>query len=305
MDAVSDWLQAILIDYFGASLPNVTTTDVIEVLLITYFFYKVLVWIKDTRAWMLFRGILVILAFFVIAAFFRMSTILWLGDKLISAGAVAIVVVFQPELRTALEQIGRSNMWAFLTNLRYGGDGQERFDDRMISDLLKACYEMGSVKTGALIVIEKDVQLTEYIRTGIDLDAILSRQILINIFEKNTPLHDGAIIVRGNRILAATCYLPLSDNMELSKDLGTRHRAAVGISEVCDGMTIVVSEETGAVSVAQNGVLYRDLKADELEVMLSDLQKITDDTSDPDDNTNKKSNKKNKKKQKDSKEVRP
>ncbi len=246
MEAVSDWLQAVLIDYFGASLPNITITDVVEILLITYFFYKVLVWIKDTRAWMLFRGILVILAFFVIAAFFRMSTILWLGDKLISAGAVAIVVVFQPELRTALEQIGRSNMWAFLTSLRYGGDGQERFDDRMISDLLKACYEMGSVKTGALIVIERDVQLTEYIRTGIDLDAILSRQILINIFEKNTPLHDGAIIVRGNRIWAATCYLPLSDNMELSKDLGTRHRAAVGISEVCDGMTIVVSEETGS-----------------------------------------------------------
>ncbi len=257
------------------NLPTVTVIDIIEIVLIAVFFYEVLVLIKDTRAWMLFRGILVIVAFFLIAALLEMNTILWLGGHLLSAGVIALVVVFQPELRAALEQLGRNNLWSALTNLRNVRSESKRFDDRIAADIAKASFEMAAVKTGALIVIEREVRLTEYVRTGIALDSLISRQLLINIFEKNTPLHDGAVILRGDRVVAATCYLPLSDNAMLSKDLGTRHRAAVGISEVCDAMTIVVSEETGNVSVAEQGHLYRNVSMEQLEELLSHLQQIT------------------------------
>lgn len=276
IDTTSGWLA----DVTGFRMPQVSVTDVIEILLIAYFFYRLLVWIKDTRAWMLFRGILVVVIFFGIAALLGMSTILWLGEKLLSAGIIALVVVFQPELRTALEQLGRNNLWTVLTNLKIVKHADQRFSDKTLNDLVKASYEMGRVKTGALIVVEKDVQLTEYIRTGIMLDSILSRQLLINIFEKNTPLHDGAVIVRGDRVVAATCYLPLSDNLELSKDLGTRHRAGVGVSEVSDALVIIVSEETGMVSIAQEGKLRHAVSADELEESLKELQKITEPEND-------------------------
>ena len=160
-----------------------------------------------------------------------------------------------------------------IVSIDFSRGSEEKFSERTVNELVKACYEMGKVKTGALIVIENDVSLAEYERTGITLDSILTSQLLINIFEKNTPLHDGAIIVRGDRVVSATCYLPLSDNMELSKELGTRHRAAVGISEVSDSLTIVVSEETGKVSIATQGVLYRNVDADFLRSKLDFLRK--------------------------------
>jgi diadenylate cyclase len=147
----------------------------------------------------------------------------------------------------------------------------KRFSERTVSEIVKATYEMAKVKTGALIVVEKDMLLGEYERTGIPLDSIVSSQLLINIFEKNTPLHDGAIIVRGDRIVSATCYLPLSDNMDLDKELGTRHRAAVGISEVSDSLTIIVSEETGAVSTAEGGRIRRKLTGEQLKEQLLEL----------------------------------
>ena len=152
------------------------------------------------------------------------------------------MIIFQPELRKALENLGGKNVLGKLFD--FGKVEENKFSDHTIDELIKACYAMGKVKTGALIVIEDEILLNEYVRTGIDIDAIISSQLLINIFEKNTPLHDGAVIVRGDRVVSATCYLPLSDSMTLSKDLGTRHRAAVGISEVSDSLTIVVSEET-------------------------------------------------------------
>ena len=151
-------------------------------------------------------------------------------------------------------------------------DLDERFSDKTVNELIKGSFEMGKAKTGALIVIEKNTRLTEYIRTGIELDSLVTSQLLLNIFEHNTPLHDGAIIVRGNRIISATCYLPLSDNMELSKELGTRHRAGVGISEVTDSLTIIVSEETGKVSIAQKGTLMRGVTPEELREQLVILQ---------------------------------
>ena len=265
-------ISAFLNDYFGASLPNVHVTDVIEILIIAFFIYQFLKWIKNTRAWVLFKGIAVIAVFFIIAALFRMSTILWLGSKLLNAGIIALIVVFQPELRRALERLGRQNFFHVLFSLGFGRGAVQRFDDHTKNDLVKAAYEMGAVKTGALIVIERDVQLEEYVRTGINVDAILTRQLLINIFEKNTPLHDGAVIVRGDRVVSATCYLPLTDSNSISKDLGTRHRAAIGISEVSDALTIVVSEETGKISVTMEGELRRDLSPEELLEVLTQIQ---------------------------------
>ena len=263
-------VDAFIDDYFNVKLPDVSITDIIEIVIISYFMYHLLVWIKNSRVWMLVRGVIFILIFFVFAAIFEMNTILWLGEKLVSVAVTVLIVVFQPELRRALEQIGRRKIKSIFTwNLLK--TGAKKFDDTTIVSMVTACYEMGAVKTGALIVVENDMQLTEFERTGISIDALVTRQLLINIFEKNTPLHDGAVIVRGDRVVSATCYLPLSDNMGLSKDLGTRHRAAVGISEVSDSLTIVVSEETGTVSYAREGRIVRDVKEDEL---ISELKKI-------------------------------
>ena len=252
---------------------SISAVDVVEIAIIAVMFYYTLVWIKDTRAWTLLKGIVVILVFVVLAALFQMNTILWIAENVFSVAVVAIAVIFQPEMRKALEDLGRNNILLRLMNFESTKSVSGKFSDKTIAELVRACFEMGKVKTGALIVVEDDMVLTEYERTGIAVDAILTSQLLINIFEKNTPLHDGAIIVRGDRIVAATCYLPLSDSMNLSKDLGTRHRAAVGISEVSDSMTITVSEETGKVSIAIGGELYRNVDADFLKNKLLFLQK--------------------------------
>ncbi len=272
MSDIIDNISALLNDNFGASVPNMHVTDFIEIIIIAVFIYQVMKWIQSTRAWVLFRGIVVIALFFVLAAIFQMSTILWLGSKLVSAGLVALVVVFQPELRRALEKLGRQNFLKTLFQFGFSRGAEQRFDDKTLNDLVKASFEMGAVKTGALIVIEQNIRLEEYVRTGITIEALLSRQLLINIFEKNTPLHDGAVIVRGNQIVSATCYLPLSDNNEISKDLGTRHRAALGLSEVSDALTIVVSEETGKVSVTRDGVIVEGLTPDQLTEELKKIQ---------------------------------
>ena len=254
-------------------LPDVSITDVVEICIISFLFYQVLLWIKNTRAWMLLKGILVILTFVLIAAIFQMNTILWLAEKTFSVGVVALVVIFQPEMRKALENLGRKNFLASIIPIDFSKGTNEKFSDKTINELVKASFEMGKVKTGALIVVEDEIVLSEYERTGITVDGVLTSQLLINIFEKNTPLHDGAVIVRGDRVISATCYLPLSDSMTISKDLGTRHRAALGISEVSDSLTIVVSEETGKVSIALSGELYRNVDADFLRNKLAYIQK--------------------------------
>jgi diadenylate cyclase len=248
-----------------------TTTDVVEIVIIAFLLYYMLVWIKNTRAWMLLKGLLVILFFVGIAAIFQMNTIIWIARNTLSVAIIALVVIFQPEMRTALESLGRKNFFSNIFSFDRAENG--KFSDKTIDELVKASYEMGRVKTGALIVIEDQVMLSEYERTGIAVDGILTSQLLINIFEKNTPLHDGAVIVRGDRVVSATCYLPLSDSYNISKDLGTRHRAGVGISEVSDSLTIVVSEETGRVSIAMNGDLYRNIDADFLRNKLVYIQR--------------------------------
>ena len=254
------------------NLPKITMTDVVEILIITFLFYYMLVWIKNTRAWVLLKGIMVILLFVLVAAVFQMNTIIWIAKNTLSVAITAIVIIFQPEIRKALENLGQKNFLTSFFTFDFSKGEIAKFTDKTINELVKACYEMGKVKTGALIVIEDEIVLSEYERTGIAVDGILTSQLLINIFEKNTPLHDGAVIVRGDRVVSATCYLPLTDSLSISKDLGTRHRAAVGISEVSDSLTIVVSEETGKVSIAMGGELYRNVDAEFLKNKLSFIQ---------------------------------
>ena len=269
-----------LIDKYLKTLDSlqIRKTDVVEMIILAFLLYQVLVWIKRTRAWSLLKGFLVLLIFIFLAWAFQMNTILWLARNVFSLGITALIIVFQPELRRALEQLGQQNILSSVFSFDNSKEDSGRFSDKTVNELIKAVYEMAKVKTGALIVIEKNTPLHEYERTGITLDSVLSSQLLINIFEHNTPLHDGAIIVRGDRVVSATCYLPLSDNMFLSKELGTRHRAAVGISELSDSLTIVVSEETGKVSVASNGKLMRDLAEDELREQLTEVQNKSSDT---------------------------
>lgn len=264
----------IIIDFIEKfmTIPKIQLTDVVEIIIISFLFYQIMLWIQSTRAWMLFKGIVVLLLFTLLASIFHLTTILWIADKTISVGVIAVIIVFQPELRKALEQLGRKNILSEIFSFEDNKPGSERFSDKTKADIIKATFELAKTKTGALMVIEQTINLSEYERTGIELDSIVSSQLLINIFEHNTPLHDGAIIIRGNRIVAATCYLPLSDNMELSKDLGTRHRAGVGISEVTDSMTIIVSEETGNVSIAIGGKLIRNIDGDSLRNKLNYMQ---------------------------------
>lgn len=250
---------------------NIGITDIFEVLILSILIYHILVWVQKTRAWVLFKGVGVILVFLWIASIFQMDTIIWISQNVFSIAITAIVIILQPELRGALETLGKSEFFEkFKLIDRRPEDG--RFADKTLQAILNACTTMGKAKTGALIVLERDQSLSDYANTGISLDAILSSQLLINIFEHNTPLHDGAVVVKGDRIVSATCYLPLSDNRAVSKELGTRHRAALGASENTDALIVVVSEETGAISVAREGRLYRNLGIDGLQEQLVRFQ---------------------------------
>lgn len=255
----------------NAYFPEMHLTDIVEILIIAFLVYQLMIWIKNTKAWMLLKGILVLGVFIFLAYLFQMHTILWIVRNSLTVLATALIVVFQPELRRALEKLGERKYISVVMPFDSTKD-KGRFSEDAVDGIIDASYIMGKAKTGALIVVEQAIRLTEYESTGIQLDCIVSSQVLINIFEHNTPLHDGAIIIRNDRIVSATCYLPLSDNMGLSKELGTRHRAAVGLSEVSDALVIVVSEETGYVSVAQGGVLDRNISREKLREYLEDIQ---------------------------------
>ena len=259
-------------------IPKPGIVDIMEIAIISFVIYHILIWLRSTRAWFLMKGIVSIMVMFMLAVILEMNTIIWIAQNVVYIGVIAVIVVLQPELRKALETLGKKNfIKAFLPNeLSRGEEGL--FSDRTAEEIAKACVEMSKVKTGALIVIAQNDVLTEYENTGIEVDAVVSSQLLINIFEHNTPLHDGAVIVRGNRIGWATCYLPLSDNMQLSKALGTRHRAGVGMSEASDAMVLMVSEETGKISVAYKGELTRNLRAEDIIKHLGKIQnKPTED----------------------------
>lgn len=267
-----DSVIAFLKKYIGVlSFPKITVTDVLEILIIAFVLYHVTSWVRKTRAWTLVRGILVLILAYLVAYLLNMSVILWVFDNTIGLGITALVIVFQPELRKALDELGQKTIVNAILPFDENKDNL-RFSDRTVNEIVRATEELAKAKTGALIIMEREILLSEYERTGINIDSAVSSQLLINIFEHNTPLHDGAVILRGDRILAATCYLPLSDNMGLSKELGTRHRAGVGISEVSDSLTVIVSEETGKISIASGGKLIRNIDGNLLRKYLNEVQ---------------------------------
>lgn len=240
-----------------------TPIDVVDILVVAYIIYRVMKLLKDTSAARLAKGILILVLIMLFASFLRLTMISWLLRNALSVGVFAVVVIFQPELRRLLEQIGKGNLSRMLIP-----DTDPNVVESMIVATVSACADMSRTKTGALIVFERKERLGEIISTGTRVDAAPSAELIKNIFFKNSPLHDGAMIVRAGRVCAAGCVLPLSGNQGLSRDLGTRHRAAVGMSETADSVLVVVSEETGAISVAIGGMLKRHLSPEILQKML-------------------------------------
>ena len=271
-----------LIYFFSQlSAPVMRWTDFVEILIIAYLTYHILLWVKDTRAWQLMKGIAVVLVIALMAAVFDMTTIQWIFRNFAGIAVTALVIILQPELRNAMEELGRRNILSSILGWEPPKTEEGRFSDKTINELVRACTEMARVRTGALIVIEQTTPLVEYTRSGIDIDGTVSSQLLINIFEKNTPLHDGAAIIRGNRIIAATCYLPLSSS-RLDKNLGTRHRAGMGISEETDALTLIVSEETGYISYTYKGRLWSNVTPEQLRGALLRLQnKLSEEDAKP------------------------
>lgn len=250
-------------------LPRITPTGLLEIAIISLMVYLFLNWIRDTEAWVLLRGLFMIFAFVVFCAFLQLDTILWILGRIATVAVIALVIIFQPELRRALQQLGATGFFS-MSSLFEGGKDNYGFSEETVDHLVEASYKMGKVKTGALMVIEQEISLKDFIAKGIEIDGLVTSQLLINIFEHNTPLHDGAVIIRGNRIVTATSYLPLSEK-NISKEYGTRHRAALGISEVSDALTIVVSEETGRVSVSRDGRLFTVREPEKLREILRGL----------------------------------
>lgn len=243
-------------------LAAATVLDILDIVVVAYFLYRLHLMMKNTRAATLAKGLLVLLVFMVICRYLNLHVISWLLEKSMTVILVALPVVFQPELRRALEQIGRGKLFHKTSEL----DEQE-FED-MLDSVAHATKIMSKNKVGALMVFERSTGLEDRIETGVAVDGIVSSGLIQNIFVKDTPLHDGAVIIRGKRIIAACCLLPLTENRNLSQELGTRHRAAIGLSEQSDAIVLVVSEETGAVSIARNGELMRYLTVDDVKEIL-------------------------------------
>ncbi len=254
----------------GVTSFSMGVSDVIEILIIAFVIYKLIIWMKETRTWTILKGVLALGIFILLAEIFELNTILYIVEHSLDVIVLALIVVFQPELRSTLERIGKGRVMSSIFAGK-SNPSEEGFTELVEDELIRASYSLGQARTGALIVIEREDNLDDYIKTGIKVDASISSPLLINIFEHNTPLHDGAVIVRGNRVVSATCYLPLSASSSISKSFGTRHRAALGLSEVSDAIIIVVSEETGHVSVAEGGELMDNLKVDDLRQILDTL----------------------------------
>ena len=251
-----------MLDHFQTLVRTIGILDVIDTGLVAFFLYRIYIMLKKTRAAALVKGLMVLASLVIISKWLNLHVINWILEKAITMMMVALPVVFQPELRRALEQIGRGRLFRKRVEL----DETELND--MIEAVANAAVIMGQRKVGALIVLERAVGLEERIETGVKIDGLVTDSLLLNIFEKDTPLHDGAVIIRGNRIVAASCLLPLTDARGLSQELGTRHRAAIGISEQSDALVVVVSEETGTVSVTRNGEIYRYLRREDVVDML-------------------------------------
>lgn len=242
-------------------------TAVLDIALVSYIFYRVFMLIRGTRAVQLIKGIIVLVVALFVSRGLQLRELSWLLQRVMEALVVAIPVVFQPELRRALEQLGRGRLFT-----PTGGEAlDEEARNQLLSDIVRACERLAKNKTGALLVLERETGLNDYIETGIKIEGVVSSEFLANIFVPNTPLHDGAVIIRGERVMAAACFLPLVEATDVSQQLGSRHRAAIGITEHSDAVALVVSEETGRVSLAHSGKLIRGLDTQVLREMLGDL----------------------------------
>lgn len=240
-------------------------TSILDVAIIAFVIYRLLLLIRGTRAVQLIKGIVILLVAATVADWLNLYTIQWALSNIWAVLFVALAVIFQPELRRALETLGRGKFFSATRTFLSTPESEQ-----VVQELIKAIIAMSKTKTGMLIVLERETGLKDYIESGICLDSVVTCELLINIFEPNTPLHDGATIIKENRVAAAACFLPLSDNPYISMSLGTRHRAAIGLSEVCDAFVLVVSEETGAISVARDGKLARSLEEKELRAILEE-----------------------------------
>ena len=256
----------LIFNKFFQLIYRISLNDVVDILIVAYLFYKILRFIKDTRAEQLFKGVIILLIATQVSGMLKLHTLYWILVKILEAGFILPFIIFQPELRAGLEHLGRN------TNLfRFGSQAKSAYEinvEKMISEMLGAVYDMAGRKIGALLVLEGKTKLNEIVETGTEIDAKITKQILCNIFIPNTPLHDGAVIVRDGKIKSAACFLPLTQRKDLSKDLGTRHRAGIGVSEISDSLTLIVSEETGHVSIARSGKIYRDVSKERLANIL-------------------------------------
>lgn len=259
-------------------LPKIGVGGFIEIVLLAVTMYYITKTLRGTRAWILLKGVFVMVIAYAIAYILQFNVIVLLFQNMLLFIGIVVIMVLQPEIRRIIEQIGTNNINLPFSKIvgiiknRHQKEIVKLISDQSLQEIVKGCSVMGKAKTGALIVIENEIPLNEYIETGISVNADITAQLLINIFEHNTPLHDGAIIIRKNKIMSATCYLPLSDNREINKDLGTRHRAAIGITEVSDAIVVVVSEETGAISVASEGRLIHNIDREGLTEELKKVQ---------------------------------
>lgn len=252
------WQQFFSWDIFTSSL----LINILDVLVVWFMVYKLIQLLRKTKALQLFKGVAVFIAIRFFSEVIGLHTLSWLMDQIIVYGVIAAIVIFQPEIRRGLEHLGR-------TSIIGSEKGKKNQDEAMVTALDKALQYMSKRKIGALITIENNTSLEEYIETGIKLDADLSEELIINIFIPNTPLHDGAVIIRDGKIAVASAYLPLSDSLLIPKHFGTRHRAAVGVAEVTDSLTLIVSEETGEISIAYQNHLYSSLTSEEYVEMLN------------------------------------
>lgn len=277
--------------YFNNTLANFTTspfnvvTTILDLLIVIFFIYKATKMIKDTRAWQLIKGIFILILITLLSGLFKLNIVNFVLTSIMSYGFIMLIIVFQPELRRALEQLGTTRKFS-----RWFGIEDKDLNAKKKENIYKiaiAAVELAKQKKGALIVIEREIRIQDIIATGIIMNSEISPQLLVNIFEPNTPLHDGAVIISDNKIAAASCMLPLADDKDIARELGTRHRAAIGISKESDSLVVVVSEETGKLSIAKDGTLIADVREDVLKKIL-----IKNLIQEPIYNTNKNNKKK-------------
>ncbi len=250
-------------DYFTGLTWQSSIKDIADILIVSYLVYLLLQLIRGTRAVQLLKGILLLVVTWALATWLNLYTLKWLMNQVFTFGVFTVLILFQPELRRALEQLGRGKLFTRSTP-------EDQDVSFRVNEVIKCANYLSRRKIGALIVFERNTGLSDYIESGIKMESMLSSELLINVFIPNTPLHDGAVIIRGNQIMAAGCYLPLSENPFISKELGTRHRAGIGITEVSDAISVIVSEETGQVSFCMNGQIVRDIKEESLISKLFD-----------------------------------